>query len=72
MVCSVVQDLYWFEQNIPTSSHQGLALPAPCCSMLIVEVTSGREREEFPSLYVLLVLRDYVLGVRYLAKSTEY
>jgi hypothetical protein len=39
--------------------------------MLVVGVTSGREREGFPSLYELLVLRDYILGVRYLAKSIE-
>jgi hypothetical protein len=23
------QDLYWFRQNVPTSNHQRLALPAP-------------------------------------------
>jgi hypothetical protein len=23
------QDLYWFRQNVPTSSHRWLALPAP-------------------------------------------
>jgi hypothetical protein len=65
------QDLYWFRQNVHISSLWWLALLAPCCSMLIVGVTSGREREGFPSLYELLVLRDYILGVRYLAKSIE-
>jgi hypothetical protein len=34
-------------------------------------VTSVREREEFPSISVLLVLRYYASGVRYLAKSSE-
>jgi hypothetical protein len=24
-----VQDLYWFGQNVPTSNHRQLALPAP-------------------------------------------
>jgi hypothetical protein len=40
--------------------------------MLVVGVASRREREEFTSLYALLVLNDYVSGVLYLAKSTEY
>jgi hypothetical protein len=40
--------------------------------MLIIRVTSVREREEFPSLYEWLVLRDYVSSVRYLAKATEF
>jgi hypothetical protein len=39
-------DLYWFGQNIPTSSHWWLALPAPLMIKLVVGVTSSREREE--------------------------
>jgi hypothetical protein len=61
------QNLYWFGQNDPTSSLWRLVLPAPCCSMLVVGVTSERERGEFPSL-CSLVLRDYISSVRYLAK----
>jgi hypothetical protein len=34
------QGLYWFGQNIPTSSHQWLALPAPLIIKLVVRVTS--------------------------------
>jgi hypothetical protein len=30
------QDLYWFEQNISTSSHRRLALPAPLMIKLVV------------------------------------
>jgi hypothetical protein len=40
------QDLYWFGQNVPTSSHRWLALPAPLMIKLVVGVTSSREREE--------------------------
>jgi hypothetical protein len=29
MVCAVEQDLYWFDQNVPASSHRRIALPAP-------------------------------------------
>jgi hypothetical protein len=40
------QDLYWFGQNVPTSSHRWLALPAPLIIKCVVWVTSSREREE--------------------------
>jgi hypothetical protein len=35
------QDLYWFEQNVPTSSHRWLALPAP---LMIKTRSSGYKR----------------------------
>jgi hypothetical protein len=43
------QDLYWFRKNVPTSSHQWLALPAP----LMIKTRSrgykwGREGGEAP------------------------
>jgi hypothetical protein len=34
------QDLYWFRQNVPTSSHRWLALPAPLMIKLVVGITS--------------------------------
>jgi hypothetical protein len=40
------QGLYWFGQNVPTSSLWWLTLPTPYYSKLIVGVTSGRDREE--------------------------
>jgi hypothetical protein len=40
------QDLYWFRQSVPTSSHQWLALPTPLMIKLVVGVTSSGEREE--------------------------
>jgi hypothetical protein len=40
------QDLYWFGQNVPTSSHRWLALPAPLMIKFVVGVTSSRKREE--------------------------
>jgi hypothetical protein len=52
------QDLYWFEQNIPTSSHRRLALPTP----LMIKTHSTRykqaiEREErLPSLLFVVEL----------------
>jgi hypothetical protein len=54
------QDLYWVEQNVPTSIH--------FCSMLVVGVKSRREREEFPSLLCVVRSKDYISCVRYLAK----
>jgi hypothetical protein len=42
---------YWFRKNVPTSSHQWLALPAPLMVKTRSRVTSGGEREErLPSL----------------------
>ena len=41
-------------------------------SMLVVAVTSGREREEFLILLCVVRSKDYVPSVHYLAKSTEY
>jgi hypothetical protein len=35
------QDLYWFGQNVPISSHQWLALPAPLMIKTYSSVTSG-------------------------------
>jgi hypothetical protein len=35
----MAQDLYWFGQNVPTSSHQCLALPTPLMIKLVVGVT---------------------------------
>jgi hypothetical protein len=35
------QGLYWFQQNVPASSHQWLALPTPWMIKLVVGVTSG-------------------------------
>jgi hypothetical protein len=47
------QGLYWFGQNVPTSSHRRLEVPTPLMIKLIVGVTSGREREErLPSLFI--------------------
>jgi hypothetical protein len=40
------QHLYWLGQNVSTSNHWWLALPAPLMIKLVVEVTSSREREE--------------------------
>jgi hypothetical protein len=40
------QDLYWFGQNVSTSSHQWLALLALLIIKFVVGVTSSREREE--------------------------
>jgi hypothetical protein len=40
------QDLYWFTQNVSTSSHRWLVLPAPLMIKLVLWVTSSREREE--------------------------
>jgi hypothetical protein len=54
-----VQDLYWFGQNIPNSSHRRLALPAP----LMIKAHSmgykqAREEGEAPkSLIVVVELR---------------
>jgi hypothetical protein len=51
------QGLYWFGQNVPTSSHQWIALPAAFMIKLIVGVTSGSEREErLPSLFIRVEL----------------
>jgi hypothetical protein len=47
------QGLYWFGQNVPTSSHRRLEVPTPLMIKVIVGVTSGREREErLPSLFI--------------------
>jgi hypothetical protein len=43
--------LYWFGQDIPTSSHWWHALPVPLMIKLIIGVTNGRERERVPSLF---------------------
>jgi hypothetical protein len=42
----MAQYLYWFGQNVPTSSHRWLALLTPLMIKLVVGVTSSREREE--------------------------
>jgi hypothetical protein len=52
------QGLYWFGQNIPTSSLRWLMLSTPCYSKLIVGVTSGRDKEEIPSLLCVGGPRD--------------
>jgi hypothetical protein len=48
------QDLYWFGESVPTSSHRWLALSVPLMIKLVVGVTSSREREE--------MLPDLLLG----------
>jgi hypothetical protein len=63
-----VHDLYWFEQNVPTSSLPWLAVLTLCCPMLVVGVTSQREREELPSLLCIVGCKDYEFGVHCLAK----
>jgi hypothetical protein len=40
------QDLNWFGQNVLTSSHQRLALPASLMIKACRGVTNGREREK--------------------------
>jgi hypothetical protein len=40
------QDLYGFGQNVATSNHRLLALPASLMIELVVGVTSSRERED--------------------------
>jgi hypothetical protein len=50
-----VHDLYWFGQDIPTFSHQGLVLPAP----LIIKARSRgykQAREVVEALKLLLVV----------------
>jgi hypothetical protein len=63
-----VHDLYWFGQNVPTSSLPWLAVLTLCCPMLVVGVTSQQEREELPSLLCVVGCKDYEFGVRCLAK----
>jgi hypothetical protein len=46
MVCSVGARLILVQTERSYIQHS--VLLAPCCSMLVVEVTSEREREEVP------------------------
>jgi hypothetical protein len=48
------RDLNWFGQNVPTSSLRRLTLPSPCCSMLVVGVTSRSVGERGRRLSSLL------------------
>jgi hypothetical protein len=41
-----LENVYYFN----TSSLRRLALLEPCCSILVVGITTRREREELPSL----------------------
>jgi hypothetical protein len=41
-----MQDLYWFGQNVLTSSHRWLTLPIPLMIKLVVGVKCSRERKE--------------------------
>jgi hypothetical protein len=63
------QNLYWFGQNIPTSSHRWLTLPAS----LIIKTRSrgykcGREGEEAPRSLYRSGSGAYKLQTRVLAK----
>jgi hypothetical protein len=49
------QDLYWFRQNVPTSSHRRLALPSP----LMIKAHSrgykrAREGREAPKSLIMV------------------
>jgi hypothetical protein len=43
--------LYWFKQKHPYVQWMFLLLMLPCTEVLIVGVTSFREREQIPSLF---------------------
>jgi hypothetical protein len=63
-----MQGLYWFGQNVPTSSLWRLALPTPLLlnarSMGYKRVTSERRREEgLPNLLCGSGPKDYEIGV---------
>jgi hypothetical protein len=53
------QNLYWFGQNVSTSSLWRPVLPTSFCSMLVIGVTRVREREELPSLLYVARPKDY-------------
>jgi hypothetical protein len=59
MVCSVSARFILFQAERPTSNLRRLALPTPYFLMLVVGFTSGREREELPSLLCMVGPKDY-------------
>jgi hypothetical protein len=65
----LAQDLNRFGQNNPTFILRWLALPEPCCSMLVVGATSGTDREEFPCLCGVASLCILRIGCWLSAKS---
>ena len=59
------QGLYWFGQNVPTSSLLLLVLPA----LSVVGVTYGRERERIPGLWYIWAREG--VDPRYLAEGLK-